>query len=316
VALIGSSDIDVFPIALGANTFGWTADREESFEILDAFVAGGGSLVDTADVYSAWVPGNSGGESETIIGEWIASRGGREQLVIATKVASHPEYKGLGAANIAAAARESLRRLQTDHIDLYLAHNDDPETPLEETITAFAELVDGGAVRYVGLSNYTADRIAEWVETARRLGVPAPVALEPHYNLLRRQPFESELRPLAKEHALGVLPYFGLAGGFLTGKYRSPEDAEGVARSPMVAAYLTDAGFTAADEVRAIAQAREVAPASVALAWLRTRPTVVTPIAGATKVEQVPPLLVAATLELDASELDRLERVSDAFVPA
>jgi aryl-alcohol dehydrogenase-like predicted oxidoreductase len=316
VAVIGSSDLDVLPIALGTNTFGWTADRDESFEILDAFVAGGGRLVDTADVYSAWVPGNSGGESEAIIGEWIASRGGRDQLVVATKVSSHPDYAGLGAANIAAAARQSLRRLQTDHIDLYLAHVDDPDTPLEETVSAFAELVDGGAVRYVGLSNYTPDRIVEWIETAQRLGVAAPVALEPHYNLLRREPFESGLSPLAARHDLGVLPYYGLAAGFLTGKYRSPEDADGVARGSMVAAYLTDAGFAAADEVRAIAQQRGVAPASVALAWLRTRPTVVAPIAGATKVEQVPPLLAAATLELDATELDRLERVSDAFAPA
>ena len=316
MAVIGSSSLDVLPIALGANTFGWTADRDESFEILDAFVAGGRSLVDTADVYSAWVPGNSGGESETIIGEWIASRGGRDELVLATKVSSHPDYRGLGASNIAAAARESLRRLQTDHIDLYFAHVDDPDTPLEETVSAFAELVDRGAVRYVGLSNYTADRIVEWIETAQRLGVAAPVALEPHYNLLRREPFESELRPLAAQHDLGVLPYYGLAAGFLTGKYRSPEDADGVARGSMVAAYLTDAGFAAADEVRAIAQQRGVAPASVALAWLRTRPTVVAPIAGATKVEQVPPLLAAATLELDPSESDRLEHVSNAFAPA
>jgi aryl-alcohol dehydrogenase-like predicted oxidoreductase len=316
VTAIGSSDLDVLPIALGTNTFGWTADRDESFEILDAFVAGGASLVDTADVYSVWAPGNSGGESETIIGEWIASRGGRDQLVLATKVASHPEYKGLSAANVAAAARESLRRLQTDHIDLYFAHSDDPDTPLEETVTAFAELVDRGAVRYVGISNYKPDRIAEWIETAQRLGVAEPVALQPHYNLLRREPFESQLRPLAVQHDLGVLPYYGLAAGFLTGKYRSPEDAEGVARGSMVASYLTDAGFAAAAEVGAIAQERGVAPASVALAWLRTRPTVVAPIAGATKLEQVPPLLAAATLELEASELDRLERVSAAFTPA
>jgi aryl-alcohol dehydrogenase-like predicted oxidoreductase len=316
VTVIGSSDLDVLPIALGANTFGWTADRDESFEILDAFVAGGGSLVDTADSYSAWAPGNSGGESETIIGEWIASRGSREQLVVATKVASHPQFKGLRASNIGAAARESLRRLQTDQIDLYFAHYDDPDTPLEETVTAFAELVERGVVRYAGLSNYTADRIAAWIETAQRLGVAAPVALQPHYNLLHREPFESELRPLAQQHELGVLPYLGLAAGFLTGKYRSPEDADGVARGSMVASYLNDSGFAVADEVRAIAEQRGVAPASVALAWLRTQPSVVAPIAGATKVEQVPPLLAAATLALDASELVRLDRVSDAFAPA
>jgi len=184
-----------------------------SLSILDAFTAGGASLVDTADSYSAWVPGNSGGESETIIGDWIAARGGRDRLVISTKVASHPAYKGLSTANIAAGAEQSLRRLQTDHIDLYFAHVDDPDTPLEETITAFAELVDRGVVRYVGLSNYTAARIGEWIETAERLGVPKPIALEPHYNLLNREPFEGEIQPLAAEHGLGVVPYFGLAGG-------------------------------------------------------------------------------------------------------
>jgi aryl-alcohol dehydrogenase-like predicted oxidoreductase len=313
VAVIGRSDLEVLPIALGANTFGWTADRDESFEILDAFVAGGGSLVDTSDSYSAWAPGNSGGESETIIGEWIASRGGREQLVVATKVSRPPQFKGLGAANVAAAARESLRRLQTDHIDLYFAHYDDPDTPLEETVTAFAELVERGAVRYVGLSNYTADRIAAWIETAERLGVAAPVALQPHYNLVHREPFESQLRPLAQQHELGVMPYYGLASGFLTGKYRSPEDADGVARGSGVAAYLNDSGFAVADEVRAVAEQRGVAPASVALGWLRARPSVVAPIAGATKVEQVPPLLAAATLALDPSESGRLDRVSGAL---
>jgi len=256
VAHIGSSALDVFPIALGANTFGWTADRDVAFEILDAFTAGGGSLVDTADVYSAWAPGNSGGESETIIGEWIAARGGRDRLVVATKVSNHPEYRGLSAENIAAACEQSLRRLQTDHIDLYFAHFDDPETPLEETIRAFAGLVERGLVRYVGLSNYTPARISEWIETAGRLGVAQPIALQPHYNLLNRQPFESEVQPLAAEHGLGVLPYFGLAAGFLTGKYRSAQDAEGVARGSMIASYLNETGFAVAEEVRSRRRSR------------------------------------------------------------
>ena len=316
MAHIGSSALDVFPIALGANTFGWTADRDVAFEILDAFTAGGGSLVDTADVYSAWAPGNSGGESETIIGEWIVARGGRDRLVVATKVSNHPEYRGLSAENIAAACEQSLRRLQTDHIDLYFAHFDDPETPLEETIRAFAGLVERGLVRYVGLSNYTPARISEWIETAGRLGVAQPIALQPHYNLLNRQPFESEVQPLAAEHGLGVLPYFGLAAGFLTGKYRSPQDAEGVARGSMIASYLNETGFAVAEEVRAIAAERGVQPASVALAWLRAQPTISAPIAGATRLEQVPPLLEAATLELDESERERLERISAAFQPA
>jgi aryl-alcohol dehydrogenase-like predicted oxidoreductase len=316
MARIGSSELDVVPIALGANTFGWTADRGISFEILDAFTAEGASLVDTADAYSVWVPGNSGGESETIIGEWIAARGGRDRLLISTKVGSHPEYKGLSAENIAAACEQSLRRLQTDHIDLYFAHADDPDTPLEETITAFAELVDRGVVRYLGLSNYTEARICEWIETAERLGVAQPAALQPHYNLLNREPFESEIQPLAAEHGLGTIPYFGLAAGFLTGKYRSAHDAEGVARGSMVASYLSDTGFAVAEAVRTIAGERGVQPASVALAWLRDRPTVAAPIAGATRPDQVSPLLEAATLALDESERERLERVSDAFQPA
>jgi aryl-alcohol dehydrogenase (NADP+) len=306
----------VLPIALGANTFGWTADREVAFEILDAFTAGGAALVDTADLYSAWVPGNSGGESETIIGEWIVARGGRDRVVVVTKVSNHPEYRGLGAENIAAACEQSLRRLQTDHIDVYFAHYDDPDTPLEETITAFAELVDRGLVRYVGLSNYTAARIGEWIETAERLGVPKPVALQPHYNLLKREPFESEIRPLASEHDLGVLPYSGLAAGFLTGKYRSAQDAEGVARGSLVASYLNETGFAVAEELRAIAAEHGVQPASVALAWLRDQPTVSAPLGGATRLDQVAPLLEAATLELDASERKQLERVSAAFQPA
>jgi aryl-alcohol dehydrogenase-like predicted oxidoreductase len=316
VATIGSSDLDVLPIALGTNTFGWTADREVSFEILNAFVAGGGSLVDTADSYSAWVPGNKGGESETIIGEWLAGGTRREQLVISTKVAQHPDYKGLSAANIAAAAEQSLERLQTDYIDLYFAHRDDPDTPLEETIGAFAALVDRGVVRYVGVSNYTGARVSEWLETAQRLGVALPVALQPHYNLLEREPFEHDFRPLAEQYNLGVLPYFGLAGGFLTGKYRSAKDAEGVARGAMVTGYLNDAGFAVAAEVRAIAQERGVQPATIALAWLRERPTIAAPIAGATRLEQVQPLLEAASLELDDSERARLEQVSVAFQAA
>lgn len=313
---IGASQIDVLPIALGTNTLGWTAQREAAFAILDAFTDGGGALVDTADGYSAWAPGNSGGESETLIGEWIAARGARDRLVIATKVSRHPQFRGLAAATIAGAAEASLRRLQTDHIDIYFAHYDDPDTPLAETIGAFAQLVQRGLVRHVGLSNYSAERIAEWLAVARELGAPAPIALQPHYNLLHREPFESALAPLAAEHGLAVLPYYGLGAGFLTGKYRSPADAQGVARNRMVSSYLTDSGFAAAAELRAVAAERGVEPAAVALAWLGGRPTVSAPIAGATSPAQVAPLLDAATLELTASELQRLERVSAAFEPA
>lgn len=316
MARLGSSDIDVLPLALGANTFGWTADRRESFAILDAFTAGGGSLVDTADGYSHWSPGNSGGESETIIGEWLAAGGSRERLVIATKVGRHPRHMGLKAGNIALAIEDSLRRLQTDTIDVYFAHRDDPDTPIEETVAAFQEQVERGVVRYVGLSNYTAERAREWLDAAKRLGAALPVSIQPHYNLLVREPFESELRPLASEYDLGVIPYYGLAAGFLTGKYRSPEDAEGVARSSMVRDYLNDAGFELAAELRALANERGVPAATMALAWLRMQPTVVAPIAGASSLEQVEPLLAAAGFELDASELERLDRVSRAFAEA
>ena len=313
---IGTSDLDVLPISLGANVFGWTASKEVSFDILDAYVAGGGSFIDTADSYSAFAPGNHGGESETVIGEWITSRGARDKIVLATKVSQHPERKGLSAANIAAASQDSLKRLQTDVIDLYWAHYDDQSTPLEETIGAFAELVSAGTVRYLGLSNYSAERIREWFEITDRLGVPAPIALQPHYNLMFREPFESELAPLAEAHNLGVAPYFALASGFLTGKYHSAHDAEDVPRSSMLGDYLTDSGFKVADEVSAIAQEHGTQPATVALAWLRVQPTVVAPIASASKLEHLQPLLDSTTLELDADDLARLDRVSSAFQAA
>jgi aryl-alcohol dehydrogenase-like predicted oxidoreductase len=313
---IGPSALDVLPITLGANPFGWTADREATFAILDAFVAGGGSLVDTADSYSAFAPGNSGGESETLIGEWLSERGDRGQVVIATKVSRHPEFRGLAADTIRAAARASLERLQTESIDLYFAHYDDPETPLEESIAAFAELQAAGSILHVGLSNYTPARIREWLAIADRLGVPAPIALQPNYNLLTREPYESEVAPLAAEHGLGVLPYFGLGSGFLTGKYRSAADVEGVPRSRMLGSYLTESGFAAARAVVDIADRRSVDPATVALAWLRGRPAVSAPIASASRPEHVPALLAAATLELGDDELARLEEVSAAFEPA
>jgi aryl-alcohol dehydrogenase (NADP+) len=316
MATIGRSDLDVLPIALGANTFGWTADREATFDILDAFVAGGGSLVDTADSYSAFAPGNHGGESETLIGEWHSQRGKRDQLVIATKVSQHPEYRGLSAANIAAASAKSLERLQTDHIDLYFAHFDDQATPLEETVAAFAELVDRGVVRYIGLSNYSAARIAEWFAITERLGVPAPVALQPEYSLVARERFESELQPVALERELGVMPYFALASGFLTGKYRSAEDTRNVPRSSLLGRYLTDSGFRVAEAVRTIADQRGVPAAAVALAWLREQPSVVAPIASASKLSHLQPLLDGAILALSAAETAQLDEVSGAFQPA
>ena len=217
---IGNSDLDVFPLSLGGNVFGWTADREASFAVLDAFVDGGGDFIDTADGYSAWVPGNSGGESETIIGEWLASRQPKG-VVVATKVSQHPDFKGLSASNVRRAAEASLARLGVDTIDLYYAHFDDETVPLEETVAAFGELVSDGLVRHVAVSNYTAERIREWVEIARRTGVALPVAVQPHYNLVHRNDVEETIIPVAQEFGLSLVPYYSLASGFLTGKYRS-----------------------------------------------------------------------------------------------
>jgi aryl-alcohol dehydrogenase (NADP+) len=313
---LGAADLDVFPIALGTNSFGWTASPATSRAILDAFVAGGGNFIDTADTYSYWVAGNSGGEAEAILGDWLAARGKRPDVVVATKVSGLPAYAGLSAANIGAAVEQSLRRLQTDYIDVYYAHYDDPETPLEESIGAFDALVKRGVVRYTGLSNYRAERAQAWIEVAISTGATLPVSIEPHYNLLVREPFEVTLRPLAVEHSLGVVPYFGLAAGFLTGKYRSPADADGVARSSMVADYLTDAGFAVVRELDAIAREHDVQPGTVALAWLRAQPTIVAPIAGASAPEQVAPLLASAKLELSDEELAQLTRASDAYAGA
>ena len=311
---IGTSDLDVFPLALGGNVFGWTADRDASFAILDAFHAGGGNFIDTADSYSAWVPGHTGGESERIIGEWLASRN-HTGVTVATKVSQHPEYKGLAAANVRAAAEASLERLGVESIDLYYAHFDDAETPLEETVAAFGQLVSDGLVRYTAVSNYSADRIREWVRIARDLGVAEPVAVQPHYNLVHRET-ENDIIPVAADFGLGVVPYFSLAKGFLTGKYRST-DAEGAAspRAAGAAKYATPQGLQIIEVMERIGAAHGVSTAAIALAWLRAKPTVVAPIASASKLEQVPDLLAGATTDLTADEVAELDDVSE-WTPA
>ena len=310
---IGSSDLTVFPLALGGNTFGWTSDEGSSRDVLDAFVSGGGDLIDTADSYSAWVPRNSGGESESIIGRWMADRGNRSDVVIATKVSQHPEFRGLSATNVAAAADASLARLGTDYIDLYYAHFDDENTPLEETVAAFDALVTAGKVRYIGISNFSAERVSEWVGIARRNGFAAPVALQPHYNLVHRSDFEKHLAPVAERAELGVLPYFGLAAGFLTGKYRTTADLGQSNRGAGAKDYLTDEGLGVVSALATIADARGVAIASVALAWLLARPTVVAPIASARTLAQLPDLLEGARLELTGSEIALLDEASAGF---
>jgi aryl-alcohol dehydrogenase-like predicted oxidoreductase len=306
-AALGTSDLSVFPLNLGGNVFGWTADRKTSFDILDAFHAGGGNFVDTADGYSAWVPGNTGGESERLIGEWHQLRGNRDELVIATKVSEHPDFKGLSASNIAAAADASLQRLRTDHIDLYYAHFDDTAVPLEETVTALSALVDAGKVRYIGISNYSAARIAEWFRIVDAKGLHRPVALQPHYNLIERD-YEGDLRNIAEHEHLAVLPYYSLASGFLTGKYREGASIDSP-RADGAQAYLKKhaALLPVLDEVAA---SHGVSVATVSLAWLRSQPTILAPVASARSVEQLPDLLASATLELSADELTALSEAS------
>jgi aryl-alcohol dehydrogenase-like predicted oxidoreductase len=310
---IGTSDIEIAPLAFGGNVFGWTADRDTSFEVLDAFVAGGGDFVDTADGYSHWAPGNGGGESETIIGEWLAARGSRDRVTIATKVSTHPDFKGLAPANVRAAADASLARLGTDRIDLYYAHYDDSETPLEETVAAFSALVDAGKVRAVGVSNFTAERVDEWCRIARAGGYHPPVALQPHYSLVERDYETNGLRAVAEDQDLSVFPYYSLARGFLAGKYRDAADATATGASPRAegaVAYLDDRGRAVLAVLDEVAAAHGVEVATVALAWLRSRPTVAAPIASASTVGQLPALLASMTLELGDAELQALTAAS------
>ncbi|MCZ4301549.1 aldo/keto reductase [Microbacterium oxydans] len=308
---IGSSDLDVLPLSLGGNVFGWTADRDTSFAVLDAFVDGGGDFIDTADSYSSWVAGNEGGESETIVGEWLASRK-PAGIVVATKVSQHPQFRGLSAGNVRKAAEASLMRLGVDELDLYYAHFDDETVPLEETVAAFGQLVADGLVRHVAVSNYSADRIREWIEIARRTGAAVPVAVQPHYNLVHRNEVEETIIPVAEEFGLGLVPYYSLASGFLTGKYRST-DAAGQAspRAQGAAKYATEAGLRIIDALEEIGDAHGASIAATSLAWLRAQPTVVAPIASARSVEQVPALLAGARLELSPEEVAVLDQVSE-----
>ena len=309
MARIGSSDLDVFPLNLGGNVFGWTADREESFRILDAFVAGGGNFLDTADSYTAWIPGNVGGESERIIGEWLAARR-PSGVTIATKVGQHPDRKGLAAANVRAAAEASLRRLGVEQIDLYYAHFDDETVPLEETVAAFGALVEDGLVRHTAVSNYSADRIREWVSIARSLGVAEPVAVQPHYSLVERG-VEETIVPVAAELGLGVLPYFSLAKGFLAGKYRSTDvEGAGSPRAAGAVSYVTEKNLALIDALERIGRAHDASIATTSLAWLRSRPAVVAPIASASRVGQVDDLLAAGRLDLTEDEVSELDRLS------
>jgi aryl-alcohol dehydrogenase-like predicted oxidoreductase len=303
---IATTDLDVFPLCLGGNVFGWTADEAASFAVLDAYADAGGNFVDTADSYSFWIPGHTGGESETIIGRWMASRGTRDDMVIATKVGMSPGIEGLADKTVRAAAEASLERLGTDRIDLYYAHRDDPATPVEETLAAFDDLVRAGKVRYVAASNFGASRLAEALAVSDREGLARYVALQPHYNLVERDDYEGELSDLCAREHLACVPYFGLAKGFLTGKYR-PGAAVDSVRAEGARAYLDERGVRVLDALDRIAAARGTAVAAVALGWLLAQPTVVAPIASARTPEQLAELLLVASLTLTADEVAALD---------
>ncbi|MEU5956152.1 aldo/keto reductase [Streptomyces sp. NPDC047525] len=307
---LGSSDLEVFPLALGGNVFGWTADEAQSFAVLDAYTAAGGNFIDTADVYSAWVPGNKGGESETVIGDWLAARGNRSDVVLATKVGAHPDYKGLSANTIKSGAEESLRRLRTDYIDLYYTHYDDPSVPVEEIIGALDELVTSGKVRAIAASNVSADRLQEFLDFSDREGLARYSALQPHYNLVSRDTYEGTLEQVASRSGLAAVPYYALASGFLTGKYRPGAKVDS-ARAEGAGKHLeTERGPRVLAALDRIAQERGAEIATVALAWLAAQPTVAAPIASARTVEQLPALLAVGEFELTDAEVSALSKAS------
>lgn len=311
---LGRSGLEVAPLAFGGNVFGWTADESTTFELLDAFVAGGFNLVDTADVYSGWVDGHTGGESETLIGKWLARRGRRDDVIIASKFGMEmgPGMKGLSRKYMFEAVERSLARLKTDYIDLYQAHCDDESVPFEETLGAFAELIEAGKVRAIGASNFNADRLAAALEASEKHGLPRYETLQPWYNLYDRGMFEGPLATLCREARLGVIPYFGLASGFLTGKYRTDEDLEGSARAYRVKSMMDARGMRILSALDNVAAELDAVPAQIALAWLRAH-DVVAPIASATNLKQLAELMASAAIELTADQVARLDEASEGY---
>lgn len=310
---IGGSDLEVAPLAFGGNVFGWTIDEATSFRLLDAFVAAGFNFIDTADVYARWAPGNEGGESETIIGKWFRQTGKRDKVVLATKVGMEmgPGKKGTSKTYILQAVEDSLKRLQTDRIDLYQTHKDeDPETPLEETLEAYDALVKQGKVRVIGASNYTADRLAESLKISAEKNLPRYECLQPHYNLMERAGFEKELEPLCVKENIGVIPYYSLAAGFLTGKYRSEADLSKSPRGQGVKKYLDERGQRVLKALDEVAARTYSTPARVAIAWLIARPSVTAPIASATNLDQLNDLIEATRLKLDDAAITLLNEAS------
>lgn len=309
---LGNSGLEVAPLALGGNVFGWTVSEEKAFPLLDAFASAGFNLIDTADVYPRWVPGNQGGESEEIIGNWLKRSGKRHEVIVATKVGVDmgEGKKGLGKDYILRSADDSLRRLQTDYIDLYQSHRDDPETPLEETLEAYDQLIKQGKVRAIGASNYSAARLAEALNVSKSHGFARYESLQPLYNLYDRAVYEDELEPLCVKENLGVINYYSLAAGFLTGKYRSEADLSKSARGGTVKKYLYERGIRILDALDHVATQYNSTPAQIALAWLIARPSITAPIASATSLEQLNDLIEATKLDLDQSAIELLDQAS------
>ncbi|MCW5316910.1 aldo/keto reductase [Nostoc sp. KVJ3] len=309
---LGHSGLEVSPISFGGNVFGWTIDENSSFEILDHFMAAGGNFIDTADVYSKWVPGNIGGESETILGKWLKQRGHRDQVVIATKVGNDMGVKGKGLSrkHILEAVEDSLQRLQTDYIDLYQSHIDDETTPLEETLETYGELIRQGKVRAIGASNYSGSRLLQALEISRQHGYPRYESLQPRYNLYDRDGYEQDLQQICQEHGIGVISYSSLCSGFLSGKYRSEEDLSISLRGNSVKRYLNPRGFEILKAIDQVAKTYNSTPTQVSLAWLIANPTITSPIVSATKVEQLNEIVKAVNIKLDQDAIDLLNQAS------
>ncbi len=309
---LGRSGLKIAPLVFGGNVFGWTADEATSFALLDAFVAAGFDCIDTADVYSRWVPGHTGGESETVIGKWLARSGNRDKVVIITKVGMQPgpDGKGLSRETILRGAEASLTRLQTDYIDMYMSHADDPVTPFEETFEAYGQLLEAGKIRSLGASNYAADRLEMALATGRHMGSPGYQCLEPLYNLYERMEYETELEPVCRREGLGVITYFSLASGFLTGKHRTWEAASTTKRGPFLQKYFDARGLRILAALDQVANELGVSPATVSLAWLLARDTVTAPIASATSLEQLQALIQAAQLQLPPDAVALLNKAS------
>ncbi len=308
---LGNSGLEISPLVFGGNVIGWTADEPTTFRLLDAFLAAGFNAIDTADVYSRWAQGHTGGESETVLGKWLARGGNRAKVIVATKVGMEwAQGKGLSRSYILRSAEQSLKRLQTDYIDLYQSHTDDADTPLEETLGAYAELIKEGKVRAIGASNYKADRLAAALDVSRKSGLPRYESLQPNYSLVERAGFEAELEPLCKREGLGVINYFPLAAGFLSGKYRSAADAANSSRARMVTKFLNERGYKILEALDQVAKKYNATPARVSLAWLLANPAITAPIVSATKMEQLNDIIPAVELKLDTASIELLNQAS------